>query len=86
MKKAPDRDLLPEYDFAGGVRGKHIDRLARASNIVVLDKDVQRLFPDSAAVNAALRALGKAFEVAQGGARKARPATRQRPGTTRTGS
>lgn len=86
MKKAPDRDLLPEYDFAGGVRGKYVDRLAGGSNIVALDRDVQRLFPDSAAVNAALRALGKALEVAQGGVSKARPAKRQRPGAARTGS
>lgn len=41
--------LLPEYDFSAGVRGKYAARVAKGSNIVVLDKDVQRLFPDSAA-------------------------------------
>jgi hypothetical protein len=30
--------------------------MAKGSNVVVLDKDVRRLFPDSVAVNAALRA------------------------------
>jgi hypothetical protein len=55
--------MLPEYDFTRGVRGKYVARLAKGSNVVVLDRDVQRMFPDSAAVNAALRALGKAVEV-----------------------
>jgi hypothetical protein len=55
--------MLPEYDFSGGVRGKYVGRLVKGSNVVVLDRDVQKLFPDSASVNAALRALGKAVEV-----------------------
>jgi hypothetical protein len=63
MKKTSDKDLLPEYDFSAGVRGKYAARVAKGSNIVVLDKDVQRLFPDSATVNAALRALGEALAV-----------------------
>jgi hypothetical protein len=63
MTKTPDKDLLPEYDFSKSVRGKYAARLAKGSNIVVLDKDVQSLFPDSAAVNAALRALAQAVAV-----------------------
>lgn len=66
MKKKTDHDLLPEYDFSGGVRGKYVSRLAKGSNIAVLDKDVQKIFPNSIAVNAALRALGKAVEAVQG--------------------
>lgn len=64
MKKTLDKDEpLPEYDFSKGVRGKYAARMARGSNVVVLDKDVQSLFPDSAAVNTALRALGQAVAV-----------------------
>jgi hypothetical protein len=52
-----DADMRPEYDFSGGVRGKYINRLAESSNVVILDEDVAEIFPDSASVNEALRAL-----------------------------
>jgi len=48
-----------EYDFSSGVRGKHAARYATETNIVVLDPDVAAVFPNSAAVNEALRALVK---------------------------
>jgi hypothetical protein len=54
-KRKPD--MLPEYDFSQGVRGKYAERYAEGTNIVVLSPDVAEFFPDSAAVNAALRAL-----------------------------
>lgn len=59
MKKTPKRepDLRPEYDFSTGVRGKYARRAARGSNVVVLEPDVARAFPDAKAVNTALRAL-----------------------------
>ena len=69
MKKTPDPDLLPEYDFSCGVRGKYAARMAEGSNVVVLEKDVQKLFPDSAAVNTALRVLGQAVAVARAASR-----------------
>ena len=50
-------DLRPEYDFSGGVRGKHAARYAAGTNVVVLDPDVAAVFPNSVAVNEALRAL-----------------------------
>lgn len=46
-----------EYDFRGGQRGKHADRFADGSNIVVLDPDIAERFKDSRAVNEALRQL-----------------------------
>ena len=49
--------MRDEYDFSAGVRGKYAARFARGSNVVVLDPDVARAFPDSEAVNSALRAL-----------------------------
>ena len=50
---------LPEYDFEDGVRGKYADRFDDGRNVVVLDPDVAEKFKDSAAVNGALRKLGK---------------------------
>lgn len=52
-------DMLDEYDFSTGVRGKYAERYTAGSNIVVLDPDVARVFHDSDAVNQALRALIK---------------------------
>ncbi|MFM7528754.1 MAG: hypothetical protein ACKO63_09760 [Nodosilinea sp.] len=52
-------DMGPEYDFSEGVRGKHYQAYQRASNVVVLDPDVAEIFPDSIAVNEALRMLAK---------------------------
>jgi hypothetical protein len=61
MKKAAkadgDPDMLAEYDFSQGVRGKYAERYAEGTNVVVLSPDVAEFFPDSEAVNAALRAL-----------------------------
>ena len=72
MKRATENGLLPEYDFSAGVRGKYVARLANGSNVVVLDRDAQKIFPDSATVNAALRTLGEVVEV-----------TKRQPGLTR---
>jgi hypothetical protein len=55
-------ELREEYDFTPemlrqGVRGKYAERYAAGTNIVRLDADVAEVFPDSEAVNRALRAL-----------------------------
>lgn len=67
--KKPDKDaifeedeMLEEYDFSGGVRGKYASRMAEGTNIVLLDPDVWAAFPDSESVNRALRLL---IEIAQ---------------------
>ena len=65
-KRAPD--MLDEYDFSKGVRGKYAKRYAEGTNVVVLAPDVAEFFPDSDSVNAALRAL---VEVANKSVRKA---------------
>ena len=65
MKKAKDIDeLRPEYklsDFKDkGVRGKYHKRImAEATNVVLLDRDVAKAFPDSTTVNEALRSILK---------------------------
>lgn len=60
MNQANDQnadELRPEYDFSGGVRGKHHAAYKTGTNVVLLDTDVAKAFPDSASVNRALRLL-----------------------------
>jgi len=63
MKKAiktrHDPDMLDEYDFSKGVRGKYAKRYAQGTNVVILSPDVAQVFPDSESVNEALRVLVK---------------------------
>lgn len=51
-------ELREEYgasDLGKGTQGKYYERYGRDSNIVVLDPDVAKAFPDSRSVNRALR-------------------------------
>ena len=60
MSQNPASDqgnLRDEYDFSGGVRGKHHEAYRRGTNVVLLDPDVAEVFKDSEAVNKALRLL-----------------------------
>lgn len=56
---ANDDDMLPEYDFTKGVRGKHHAAYKTGTNVVFLDPDVAAAFADSTSVNQALRLLLK---------------------------
>jgi hypothetical protein len=56
-RKTSQPDMRPEYDFTGGVRGKHYRHYTESSNVVVLDPDVHERFRNSDAVNEALRSL-----------------------------
>jgi len=57
-KNSTERDTMrPEYDFSAAVRGATAARYAEGTNIVVVERDVLDVFPDSASVNEALRAL-----------------------------
>lgn len=49
--------MQDEYDFSGGVRGRHARRYAQGTNVVVLEPDVAKAFPNADAVNSSLRAL-----------------------------
>ncbi len=55
MKKQDE--MLDEYDFSHGIRGKYAAQYRQGVNIVKLDKDVGKIFPDAKSVNDALRAL-----------------------------
>ena len=73
MKKAAkskrDPDMLDEYDFSSGVRGKYAKRYAEGTNVVVLAPDVAAVFPDAQSVNDALRAL---MQIARTNGKKAK--------------
>jgi hypothetical protein len=74
--KIPD-EMRTEYDFSGAVRGKYYERYRATSNIVVLDPDVSQAFPNSMAVNKALRSLvKKRLSVANRASRKSGPTRR----------
>ncbi len=55
MQKNPN--MLEEYDFSKGVRGKYANKYAEGTNVVVIEPDVAKVFPDHDSVNQALRSL-----------------------------
>ena len=55
--KPAGNGLRAEYDFSRGVRGKYFRRYHRGANVVVLEPDVAKAFPNAGAVNDSLRAL-----------------------------
>lgn len=63
MKKASGKsgdELRPEYkrsDFGTLVHGKYAQRVAEAANVVVLEPQVARAFPNDYALNKALKDL-----------------------------
>ena len=61
MADRHDPELLDEYDFRKGVRGKYAQRYREGTNIIKLD-DVSKIFPDAKSVNEALRTLGKSID------------------------
>jgi hypothetical protein len=65
MKKGirKDEEMRNHYDFSGGIRGKYARRYAEGTNVVVLDPDVARLFPNGEAVNETLRAVAEIVQI-----------------------
>jgi hypothetical protein len=61
MKKASNKSarktMRDEYDFSRAERGKYARRYADGTNVVVLEPDVAKVFPDSESVNASLRKI-----------------------------
>ena len=56
-EKPEEDEILPEYDFSAGERGKHHQAFKAGTNVVFLDPDIARVFKDSESVNRALRLL-----------------------------
>ena len=58
MSNEKNDDLRPEYSeelIRSGVRGKYAARYREGTNLVPIDPDLMQDFPDSEAVNDALR-------------------------------
>jgi hypothetical protein len=84
-KHSRSDDLRPEYDLDYGkaVRGKYYKRILKeGANVAVLEPDVAKAFPNSAAVNDALRVVLKAGESAR---RLTARSTRTRARSSRAG-
>ena len=66
-------DLRPEYDFdySQAERGRYYKRLLKqGANVIVLEPDIAKVFPDSATVNSALRALLEVARLTRGATRR----------------
>jgi urate oxidase len=58
MKKMrKDPNMLEEYDFSSGIQGKYSKRYSEGTNVVVIEPDIVKFFPDHESVNQALRSL-----------------------------
>jgi hypothetical protein len=58
MSNTDNDELLPEYDLdrlGPAVRGKYYEQYRAGTNVVLIDPDLSEYFPDSDAVNRALR-------------------------------
>ena len=69
MKKKNEHndELRPEYDMKslikGGVRGKYAKRFRERTNLVLLEPEVAKAFPNDKAVNEALKLVIKLKQV-----------------------
>jgi hypothetical protein len=69
MKKKSELndELRPEYDMKsllkGGVRGKYAKRYQAGTNLVLLEPEVAKAFPNEKAVNEALKLVMKLKKV-----------------------
>jgi hypothetical protein len=83
LAKRRSDELRPEYDLArlkGGVRGKYFKRATAGTNLVLLEPDVARAFPDSNSVNRALRLLQEIATKSSKSARSSSNARRRATG------
>ena len=62
--KSLDDELRPEYNLSQmkGVRGKYYRRALGGMNLVLIEPDLAKVFPDSTAVNRALRTIAEAAQ------------------------
>ncbi|MCL4491913.1 MAG: hypothetical protein M1510_08440 [Nitrospirae bacterium] len=66
--------MLEEYDFSKGIRGKYAKKYSEGTNVVIIDPDVAKFFPDHDSVNQALRSLTEIIK------KQKRPLNRVRDG------
>ena len=76
MKKKTELndELRPEYDMKsllkGGVRGKYAARYRAGTNLVLLEPEVAKAFPNEKAVNEALKLVMKLKQVQENASAK----------------
>ncbi|MFH1907892.1 MAG: hypothetical protein ABIL11_11030 [Chloroflexota bacterium] len=76
MKKQTELndELRPEYDMKsllkGGVRGKYAARYRAGTNLVLLEPEVAKAFPNEKAVNEALKLVIKLKQVQENAIQK----------------
>ena len=82
MKKKPaskkSDELRPEYDLTklkGGVRGKYYRQAVAGTNIVAIEPELSKLFPDTESVNNALRLLADTAKAATSSSGRTRHAS-----------
>ncbi len=76
-------DMRSEYnfDYSKGVRGKYYKRILReGANVVVLEPDIAKAFPSSAAVNDALRVVLEASQAVRRATTRSARTARKRTG------
>src|SRR5215813_355657 len=79
--EAMDDELRPEYDLSqlkGGVRGKYYRQAKAGTNLVLIEPDLAKAFPDTDSVNRALRLLVDAASSATTRRRQRRSASNKR--------
>lgn len=58
----PQTEMRTHYNFQGGQRGRYAHLFPQQPHLIVLSPDMAAVFPDSDAVNEALRTLVKAAQ------------------------
>jgi hypothetical protein len=74
-RTSEDQEELPEYDFSKMKligRGIYAERYRFGTNLVLLDRDVRKAFPDDKMVNEALRMIARIAKEQTAGGRKSR--------------
>lgn len=61
VTKTDDWEMRKEYDLSNSRPNKYAKKYAEGTNIVVIEPDLVKLFPNSESVNTALRALASIF-------------------------
>jgi hypothetical protein len=88
LAKSTKDDLRAEYDLTklkGGVRGKYYQRARGRTNLVLVEPELAKVFPDADSVNRALRVLRDAAGARTALARRSRrePVRRRRTAARR---
>ncbi len=81
LGETTEDELCPEYDLSQlgrGVRGKYYEQAKAGTNLVLIEPDLAKAFPDQESVNRALRLLVTTASDATRASRRFRKARRHR--------